>query len=210
MSSSSHTELRRLAPGYALGILDIEERATFEPHLRECPDCAAEVASLVGVVEALARSAPEQTPPPDLRERVLAAALASAPASVARGVAAIDAHSAMSIIAAADLVRIDLVGQGAAVGTNARVLWSQQHGLALTGAALPPRPPGQQYVLWVSGAAGTRKLGVLREFTGGLCVFNTPRDMAPPLRLLITVEGPGDGQAPRGEPVLVAVVKHPM
>ena len=69
--SQTHEELRALAPGYALGILDTEERRLFEPHLEACPECADEVRSLLTAVDALARSVPQRTPPADLRQRVM-------------------------------------------------------------------------------------------------------------------------------------------
>lgn len=75
--SQSHDDLRALAPGYVLGILDLEERRLFEPHLEECPECAAEVRALLGAVDALARSVPQQAPPADLRQRVMASVLAA-------------------------------------------------------------------------------------------------------------------------------------
>lgn len=216
--SSPHAELRGLAPGYVLGILDEDEKALFEPHLLGCSDCAAEVASLLGVVEGLAQSVPQLSPPADLAGRILTRALelaprrppdvASEPIVAGRG-DAVHARAVMAIMAGADLVRINLTGQGAAVGSTARVLWSREHGLAFTGAALPPQPAGQQYVFWVLGGAATLKVGVLREFSGGLAVFSTPRDMAPPFRLMVTVEGPGDGQVPQGEAVLVGAVQRP-
>ena len=69
--SPSHGELKALAPEYVLGILDADERRRFEPHLNECPECAAEVRSLLAAVDALARSVPQRSPPPELRQRVV-------------------------------------------------------------------------------------------------------------------------------------------
>ncbi|GAA4621518.1 anti-sigma factor [Actinoallomurus vinaceus] len=65
-------DLHVLAAAYALDALtDAEERRLFEAHLEECASCAAEVH---GFQETTARlgAAAARTPPPGLRERVLA------------------------------------------------------------------------------------------------------------------------------------------
>ena len=67
-------ELRHDLGGHALGGLEAEEHARVEGHLRSCPDCREEAADLAGVSQLLdlvAHAPP--TPPPHLRERVLAA-----------------------------------------------------------------------------------------------------------------------------------------
>lgn len=66
-------DLHALAGAYAVDALDDVERARFERHLRECEDCRAEVASLHEATGLLAESV-MATPPPSLRERVLAEA----------------------------------------------------------------------------------------------------------------------------------------
>ncbi|GAA0257629.1 anti-sigma factor [Cryptosporangium japonicum] len=71
---NDHPEL--LNGAYALDALDDTERAAVERHLRTCPTCATEVA---GFAEAAARlgGASAVAPPPELRNRVLAAARAT-------------------------------------------------------------------------------------------------------------------------------------
>ncbi|EXG79829.1 anti-sigma factor [Cryptosporangium arvum] len=71
---NEHPEL--LNGAYALDALDDIERAAVERHLRTCPTCAVEVAEFA---EAAARlgGASEAAPPPELRNRVLAAARAT-------------------------------------------------------------------------------------------------------------------------------------
>ena len=56
---------------YVIDAMTPEERRAFESHLRGCEQCQAEVASLDGVDEALARSVPQLDPPAALRDRVL-------------------------------------------------------------------------------------------------------------------------------------------
>jgi len=63
-----------LAAPYALDVLEGEERASFEAHLAECPDCQREVEELREVAGLLAHAAPAVSPPPRLRQRILAEA----------------------------------------------------------------------------------------------------------------------------------------
>ena len=63
-----------LAAPYALDALDGEERAAFEAHVVGCVLCQAEVASFRDVAARLAAAAPDASPAPSLRRRVLAVA----------------------------------------------------------------------------------------------------------------------------------------
>lgn len=78
--SSLHDELTLLAPAYALGALDADERRAFEAHVATCQACAAEVRSLARVAAGLAQTPMQVSPRPELRDRVLTAVGAS-PAS---------------------------------------------------------------------------------------------------------------------------------
>lgn len=72
-----HPELKAMAAGYTLGSLEADELEIFGRHLGQCAECEAEVRSLTAAVEVLARSVPQQAPPPDLRERILSSARAA-------------------------------------------------------------------------------------------------------------------------------------
>ena len=65
------SDLHGLSGAYAVDALDDLERARFERHLAECEDCRAEVASLVEAASLLTETT-ALTPPPELRDRVLA------------------------------------------------------------------------------------------------------------------------------------------
>lgn len=64
-------DLHGLSGAYALDALDELERARFEAHLQHCPDCRVEVQELSGAAALLAETS-ATTPPPALRDRVLA------------------------------------------------------------------------------------------------------------------------------------------
>ena len=66
-------EPHTLAGAYAMDAISSEDRARFERHLARCAECAQEIASLREATARLA-TATAQTPPPGLKERVMAAA----------------------------------------------------------------------------------------------------------------------------------------
>ncbi|HFD39493.1 MAG TPA: hypothetical protein ENJ31_06555 [Anaerolineae bacterium] len=69
MSNDSH--VTDLLAAYALGSLDAEEAAQVAGHLSDCPLCRAELAAFEAVADHLALAAPEATPPPALKRRIL-------------------------------------------------------------------------------------------------------------------------------------------
>jgi len=64
-------DVHALSGAYAVDALDDLERAAFERHLAECPECRAEVASLREAASTLAETTAVE-PPAALRDRVLA------------------------------------------------------------------------------------------------------------------------------------------
>jgi anti-sigma-K factor RskA len=63
---------------YLLGALDEGERAGFEEHLGDCSTCQEEVARLRVAADALPASARQLTPPPELKDRIMAVVNAEA------------------------------------------------------------------------------------------------------------------------------------
>ncbi len=262
--SSLHDELTLLAPAYALGALDADERREFEAHLSTCATCAAEVRSLARITAGLAQTPMQVSPRPELRDRVLSAVGASSAAHRARVVpvgarrsaaaswlplaavlaqavgfaayawdqrnqirdlalrleqssagtrasqqalvearrAAGEAQTAIGVLTAPDLVRIDLAGQAGAPQASARAMWSRQRGMVFSGANLPPRPAGSVYQVWVitDPAAPPISAGLLAPDGSG--VFITPVDIAPPQMLAVTIEPAGGRPAPTTDPFL--------
>ncbi|MGZ8567050.1 MAG: zf-HC2 domain-containing protein [Actinomycetota bacterium] len=66
-------DVRELLPEHLLGILAAEPDAVVERHLRGCGACRQELARLEDGLAALAQATHDEEPPPELRERVLAA-----------------------------------------------------------------------------------------------------------------------------------------
>ena len=69
-------EFAALAEGYVLGTLSDVEARRFVSHAADCGECALLVRELSAVGEAMARNLPQQAPPPGLRDRVIASAIA--------------------------------------------------------------------------------------------------------------------------------------
>jgi anti-sigma-K factor RskA len=72
MTMDRHDTIGAILDEYALGQLSQDERRDVETHIRECDVCAADLRQLTVVMEGLAHSIDPVTPPPALKQRVLA------------------------------------------------------------------------------------------------------------------------------------------
>lgn len=79
--TQDHDALRDHTGLYALGALTEEERERFDQHVRVCPQCAAEVRSLGGVIAALPFAVAQVDPPAGLRERIIGGVAGRTPAA---------------------------------------------------------------------------------------------------------------------------------
>jgi len=68
-----HDAYNELTAAYALDALDPDESRAYEEHLAGCAICQDNLAALSGTMVQLAFAAPPVDPPPELRERILAA-----------------------------------------------------------------------------------------------------------------------------------------
>lgn len=66
-----HEDFHELTAAYALDALDEQDELAYEEHLRTCPHCREELASVQDTAGLLAYGAVAQAPPPALRERIL-------------------------------------------------------------------------------------------------------------------------------------------
>jgi anti-sigma-K factor RskA len=72
MTMDRHATIGAMLDEYALGQLSQDERRDVEKHVRECDLCAADLRELAVVMEGIAHSVEPVTPPPALKQRVLA------------------------------------------------------------------------------------------------------------------------------------------
>ena len=75
------TGIHELTAGYALDALEADERRAYEDHLPDCAQCQKDLVSFWEVTGALALAATGPEPPPELRERIIAAARAESQGS---------------------------------------------------------------------------------------------------------------------------------
>jgi Anti-sigma-K factor rskA/Putative zinc-finger len=92
-------DVRDLAPAYVLGALESAEEAAVRDHLADCRRPHPEIADLGSVVPAFAEAVELVEPPPQLRDRIMAAAAAEPRTSSSSGMAA-EAGGPMTAVAA--------------------------------------------------------------------------------------------------------------
>lgn len=154
-----------------------------------------------------------------LRDRVatLSAELAEARALVAASEtrtadlqrAADRGTSAMAVLTAPDLARIDLAGQPDAPDARAVAYWSRARGMVFTASKLPPPPPATTYQVWVVTAGPVPiSAGLIEpDITGQVdVVFATPGDIPQPVAIVVTLEPAGGVPSPTGARYLVGTV----
>lgn len=78
-AQQDHTPFDELAAGYAVHALEPHDELVFLGHLRDCDRCEQALADFGEVTAAVAGATPAAEPPPELRSRILAAALAEGP-----------------------------------------------------------------------------------------------------------------------------------
>jgi anti-sigma-K factor RskA len=72
MTMDRHATIGAMLDEYALGQLSQDERHDVEKHVSECDLCAADLRELAVVMEGIAHSVEPVTPPPALKQRVIA------------------------------------------------------------------------------------------------------------------------------------------
>ena len=117
-------------------------------------------------------------------------------------------RSAVAVLTAPDLARIDLAGQKAAPSASARAFWSRSNGLVFTASNLPAPPPGRAYQLWVLTKQTTPiSAGMLTLDANGRVnvTIDTPADLPAPVAMAVTLEPEGGVPSPTGDKYLVGL-----
>lgn len=113
---------------------------------------------------------------------------------------AFEMQSAMAVLAAADLMRVDLLGAPAAPQAVGRALWSRQSGMVFAANNLPPLPAGKIYQVWLVAGGPPVSAGLIApdESGGGVRIFRTPVDVTGPVTVAVTIEPEGGVPSPTG------------
>jgi anti-sigma-K factor RskA len=72
MRDADHETIVELIPAYALGALDPEEAGAVRQHLATCSGCQDELAVYAAVADSLVLAAPDASPSPSLKDRLMA------------------------------------------------------------------------------------------------------------------------------------------
>ena len=109
------------------------------------------------------------------------------------------AQSAVTILSASDVLRVDLAGQPAAPAASARAYVSGSRGILFTAVSLPALPAGRVYQLWVVTNAPV-SVGLLAPDGAGSVnqIFGPPAATARPVAVAVTDEPAGGVPAPTG------------
>jgi Anti-sigma-K factor rskA, C-terminal len=119
------------------------------------------------------------------------------------------AQSAVAILTAPDVARVDLAGQQpVSPAASARAFWSRSRGMVFNASNLPPLPAGRTYQLWVVTAQAPISAGLLTPDTQGSVseIFNTPPDIPQPVAMAVTIEPAGGVSAPTGDKYLIGTL----
>jgi anti-sigma-K factor RskA len=105
------------------------------------------------------------------------------------------------LFSADDLIPMPLTAQPAATNAQARVFWSDEHGIVLTVTGLPPAPAGRAYHLWFVPVANPVSGGPLTiDPTGRTTTdIEAPDGVLGPVPVAITLEPEGEMMNPTGE-----------
>ena len=216
--------VHELTAAYALDALDEDERRAFEEHLPGCARCREELADVSQTAALLAYGAPPATPPPALRDRILAEATsdrgtkvvpfprrprvflgaAAAVTAVAATLAiAFGVHSA-SLSEDLDEVQkaVDVLADPAArsvplEGANGRLVVNSEGEAALVVQGLPAAPKGKTYELWVIREGSPRRAGLF-EGDDERDLVLLDEDVEGDATVAVTLEPDGGVDAPTG------------
>jgi anti-sigma-K factor RskA len=210
-----------LVAPYALHALNDEEGLSFEQHLAACELCREELARLREAAASLAYGAAGPTPPPELKERILAqargergnvaslpgrrgnwtaplAAAAAIAASVAIGLGVWGAtrsgegDALSTVLSRPGAKLVPLGGRGAvAVAPN---------GDAALAINVPPAPSGKTYEAWVIRGDKARSAGVFRG-RDGTTVVEIDRRVPRGSVIAVTLERAGGVDRPTQKPL---------
>ena len=227
---AEHTGPLHDVAGYVLGVLEPDDAAAFEAHLRRCAACRAEVADLAPLTAALDQAAPAVDLPPGLAARTFAAVEHAATAAAARDVGrrsrrallgvAIAATAVAALVAAllvawpsepARARRVTLVSDVAG-RTGHVALQRTKAGIVIDLAVegLAPSGEGEHYECWYLSAADSPptperiSAGTFTVDADGRARvrMTTAADPAEYPRIAVTRQHAGADPAALGEPVL--------
>lgn len=220
---NEHLQLRDLLGPYVMGALDPEEEREVEAHLEECPSCREEVADLRLAHERLTDLVNmEETPPPELKDRLLtgmprretrrvplAAAAAILCALAVLGVLYYTGFFAPDEVASANLQATDLAPKA---GGELRVREEDPNARAeLEVWGLPQPGKNEYYELWFGKEGGRMSAGTFTVDARGreTLTMTVPEKASSYDQVGITIEQfPKEPRMSAAKPVLIGELEE--
>ena len=222
-----------LTAAYALDALEPDEARDYETHLATCPSCREDLARLSGAAGALAFAVESPAPPPDLRQRILDAAVGereivvplrprwtlaakvavAAAACLAVGFGAWAATLSRSLDRersareqadqALAIVSDPTATRTALTGGSGSLVVTPGGAAALIISRLDKAPSGKTYEAWVIENGKPQRAGT---FAGGAATSVLPlaRPVPKGAEVAVTIERKPGANAPTGPMVLTA------
>jgi anti-sigma-K factor RskA len=213
-------DVHALVGPFALDALDENERREFEEHLAFCERCRQDLAGLREAAASLAYGAPRATPPPALKERILAQARAERPnvvplrrrrnwslplgaaaavaacAAVVLGIWAIslsNSHDPLESVLSKPGARLISMGKAGCVAVA-------PDGSAVLALAVPHAPTGKTYEAWVIQGADAKPAGLFPG-SAGTSIVRIRRPVRTGTIVAITLEPAGGVTKPTTKPL---------
>jgi anti-sigma-K factor RskA len=214
------TDAHSLVAPYALHALDDDEGRAFEEHLAACERCREELAGLRDAAAGLAYGAAGPTPPPELKERILAQArserenVVSLPGRRRNWTVPLGTAAA---IAASFAIGLGVWGATRSNQENAFTNVLAQPGAKVIGMGdqgavtvapngeaaivlrVPPAPAGKTYEAWVMRPGAIKPAGLFRGGNGAT-VLKIPGRVSRGAVIGVTVERAGGAAQPTQKP----------
>ena len=229
MTAGDHTTFKDEVGAYLLGALSDGERASFEGHLVDCPDCRHEVERLRPAAELLPRSVEQVEPPPSLKRSLMevvereAREHDGAPERVSRGerLRELLGGTLRPALVGAAVVLAVAVGFGVAQlgGEDTRTVTAQTTLPDASGSlkvhdddailevrGMPSLERGRVYQAWVQRDGMIEPEPTFEVGADGRGVVAVPEDLSEADAVMVTREPSGGSRAPSEKPILTVTL----
>ncbi len=205
---------------WLLGALPEDEAEGFRRHLEQCAVCQEDAAGLQPAVDVLPASAEPRTPPPALKDRIMAVVEAEAPRpepqrrtrrswfsgfawrpALAVGLAALALGfvGAQALQSGTETITAQVSGQG-----SAELEITDDQG-TLVAKNLPAPPRGRVYQVWLDkGGKAPEPTDALFATRNGSASVDVPGSLDGVKRVMVTDEPRGGSDTPSGKLLLTA------
>jgi hypothetical protein len=229
MTARDHATYRDEVGAYLLGALSDAERASFEGHLVDCPECRHEVERLRPAADLLPRSVEQVEPPPSLKRSLMevvereAKERAGAPERVSLGerLRALLGGSLRPVLAGAAVALAVAIGFGVGQlgGEDTRTVAAQTTLPDASGSlkvrdddailevrGMPSLERGRVYQAWVQRDGMIEPEPTFEVGADGRGVVAVPEDLSDADAVMVTREPSGGSRAPSEKPIVTVTL----